>query len=106
MTTENEGGTEGLRPGAAGGAVADKVTEARESDPGKSSKSARKGAGRTSAPSFLKTVWERIRHHKVGEWTLGYAATAYASMHGIVMLRETFEWPALVPQLTAYGLLF
>jgi len=113
MTTESEGGTKGSRPGsgaptitsAAGGAVTAKVTEARANDLGKSSRSANRGAGTALAPSFLKTAWQRIRHHKVGEWTLAYAATAYASMHGVVMLRETFEWPALVPQLTAYGLL-
>jgi TolB-like protein len=87
-----------------GGPVADKGTEANASARGKSPKSANSGAGEAPTP-LLKTVWERIRHHKVGEWTLAYAATAYAAMHGVVMLRETFEWPALVPQLTAYGLL-
>jgi TolB-like protein/Tfp pilus assembly protein PilF len=89
----------------AGGPVADKGTEANASARGKSPKSANSGAEEAPTP-FVKSVWERIRHHKVGEWTLAYAATAYAAMHGVVMLRETFEWPALVPQLTAYGLLF
>src|SRR5262249_53883439 len=48
--------------------------------------------------------WARIRRHKVVEWTLAYAAFGYALLHGVQMLRETFDWPYLVPRLTVFGL--
>jgi hypothetical protein len=38
--------------------------------------------------------WGRIKRHKVVEWTLAYVAFGYAMLHGVQMLRETFEWPA------------
>jgi serine/threonine-protein kinase len=48
--------------------------------------------------------WAQIRRHKVVEWTLAYVAFGYALLHGVQMLRETFEWPFLVPRLTVFGL--
>jgi TolB-like protein/Flp pilus assembly protein TadD len=51
------------------------------------------------------SVWDRIKRHKVVEWTLAYVAFAYAVLHGVQMLRETFEWPLLVPRLTVFILL-
>jgi serine/threonine-protein kinase len=50
------------------------------------------------------SFWARIRRHKVVEWTLAYVAFGYALLHGVQMLRETFEWPLLVPRLTVFGL--
>jgi TolB-like protein/lipoprotein NlpI len=50
------------------------------------------------------SFWARIKRHKVVEWTLAYVAFGYALLHGIQMLRETFEWPLLVPRLTVFGL--
>jgi serine/threonine-protein kinase len=49
--------------------------------------------------------WAQIRRHKVVEWTLAYVAFGYALLHGVQMLRETFDWPFLVPRLTVFGLL-
>jgi len=49
-------------------------------------------------------IWARIRRHKVVEWTLAYVAFGYALLHGVQMLRETFDWPFLVPRLTVFGL--
>jgi TolB-like protein/Tfp pilus assembly protein PilF len=49
-------------------------------------------------------IWARIRRHKVVEWTLAYVAFGYALLHGVQMLRETFEWPLIVPRLTVFGL--
>jgi TolB-like protein len=46
----------------------------------------------------------RIKRHKVVEWTLAYVAFGYALLHGVQMLRETFEWPLLIPRLTVVGL--
>jgi TolB-like protein len=50
------------------------------------------------------SIWDRIRRHKVVEWTLAYLAFGYALLHGIQMLRETFDWPFLVPRLTVFAL--
>jgi len=51
-----------------------------------------------------ESFWVRIKRHKVVEWTLAYIAFAYALLHGVQMLRETFDWPFLVPRLTVFGL--
>ena len=58
-----------------------------------------KPPGRSSEP-----IWDRIKRHKVVEWTLAYMAFGYALLHGVQMLRETFEWPLLVSRLTVVGL--
>jgi len=51
------------------------------------------------------SIWNRIKRHKVVEWTLAYVAFAYAVLHGVQMLRETFEWPLFVPRTTVVLLL-
>jgi len=51
------------------------------------------------------SVWERVKRHKVVEWSLAYIAFAYATLHGSQMLRETFEWPLVVPRFTFFVLL-
>jgi serine/threonine-protein kinase len=50
------------------------------------------------------SIWERIKRHKVVEWTLAYVAFGYALLHGVQMLREAFDWPFLVSRLTVIGL--
>ena len=50
------------------------------------------------------SLWARIRRDKVVEWTLAYVAFGYALLHGVQMLRETFDWPLLVPRLTVFAL--
>jgi serine/threonine-protein kinase len=50
-------------------------------------------------------LWERLRRHKVVEWVIAYIAFAYAVLHGSQMLRETLEWPAMVPRFTLFALL-
>jgi hypothetical protein len=71
------------------------------------------GAREVSAPAAQSvtpesqaadSIWARIRRHKVVEWTLAYLAFGYALLHGIQMLRETFDWPFLVPRLTVFAL--
>jgi TolB-like protein len=44
------------------------------------------------APGFV----ERLKRHKVIEWTLAYAAVAYTLLHGIEMLSTAQEWPHAV----------
>ena len=58
----------------------------------------------TAGPSPADPIWARIKRHKVVEWTLAYVAFGYALLHGVQMLRETFDWPFLVPRLTFFGL--
>jgi TolB-like protein/Tfp pilus assembly protein PilF len=51
------------------------------------------------------SFWDRIKRHKVVEWTLAYVAFAYAVLHGVQMAREAFEWPAAVSRITLLVLL-
>jgi TolB-like protein/Tfp pilus assembly protein PilF len=57
-----------------------------------------------SQTASTASIWDRIKRHKVVEWTLAYVAFGYALLHGVQMLRETFEWPLLVPRLTVAAL--
>jgi TolB-like protein/tetratricopeptide (TPR) repeat protein len=41
----------------------------------------------------LRGIWERIKQHKVVQWTLAYLALAYTLLHGAGMLRESLGWP-------------
>ncbi len=48
----------------------------------------------TDGPSgFLRRVWERIKAHKVVQWTLAYLAVAYTLLHGAEMLANSLSWP-------------
>jgi TolB-like protein len=51
------------------------------------------------------TVWERLKRHKVLQWTLAYAAAAYTLLHATQMLAESFDWPHLVVRVVTLGLL-
>ena len=42
---------------------------------------------------FLRRVWERIKAHKVVQWTLAYLAVAYTLLHGAEMLANSLSWP-------------
>jgi hypothetical protein len=55
-------------------------------------------------PTPGEPIWARIRRHKVVEWTLAYVAFGYALLHGVQMLRETFDWPSLVPRFTVFSI--
>ena len=54
------------------------------------SKSAAPPPGRSG---FLQRVWERIKAHKVVQWTLAYLAVAYTLLHGAEMLANSLSWP-------------
>ena len=57
---------------------------------GTTESSAKAGSTAVAAPpGFL----ERIKHHKVVQWTLGYAALAYTLLHGAEMLGSSLAWP-------------
>ena len=40
-----------------------------------------------------ESVWKRIKHHKIAQWTLAYLALAYTLLHGVEMLSEALSWP-------------
>jgi len=44
-------------------------------------------------------VWHRIKEHKVVQWTLAYAATAYTLLHGTEMVSEALEWPHVIARI-------
>ena len=46
-----------------------------------------------SALDAPENVWERIKHHKIAQWTLAYLALAYTLLHGAEMLSEALGWP-------------
>jgi TolB-like protein/Flp pilus assembly protein TadD len=48
------------------------------------------------APAPALSVWDRIKKHKVAQWTLAYAAAAYTLLHGMEMVSGALEWPHLV----------
>src|SRR5262245_42262883 len=41
----------------------------------------------------MQGVWERIKHHKVVQWTLAYLAIAYTLLHGGEMVAGSLGWP-------------
>ena len=38
-------------------------------------------------------IWDRIKQHKVVQWTLAYLALAYTLLHGAEMLGNSLGWP-------------
>jgi TolB-like protein/Tfp pilus assembly protein PilF len=47
-------------------------------------------------PEASLNLWDRLKHHKVMQWTLAYAAAAYTLLHGVEMLSEAQEWPHVI----------
>ena len=45
----------------------------------------------TAAPPH-RSIWERLKHHKVVQWTLAYLALAYTLLHGAEMLAHSLGW--------------
>jgi TolB-like protein/Flp pilus assembly protein TadD len=41
----------------------------------------------------MSSIWERIKEHKVAQWSLAYAAAAYTVLHGTEMVSNALEWP-------------
>jgi hypothetical protein len=53
-------------------------------------------AGAAASPSPQMGPWERIKRHKVAQWTLAYAAGAYTLLHTTNMVSDALDWPHLV----------
>jgi hypothetical protein len=51
--------------------------------------------------SFVQGVWERIKQHKLVQWTLAYLALAYTLLHGAELLQSSLGWPHTVVRVTA-----
>ena len=58
-----------------------------------------------ASPETPNSPWDRIKRHKVVEWSLAYIAFGYAALHSSQMLRETLEWPYTVPRFTLFALM-
>lgn len=41
-------------------------------------------------------LWARVKQHKIAEWTLAYAACAFALLHGAAILGDALEWPHII----------
>jgi TolB-like protein len=52
-----------------------------------------------------KSLWHRLKEHKVAEWTLAYAAFAYTLLHITEMLSEAQDWPHGIVRVVSFVLL-
>jgi adenylate cyclase len=50
-------------------------------------------------------VWERLKQHKVAQWTLAYAAAGYTLLHAVEMLSEAQEWPHVIARVLSLVLI-
>ena len=41
-------------------------------------------------------AWVTIKKHKVVEWAIASIAFGYATLHGVQMLRETYDWSGMI----------
>ena len=48
---------------------------------------------RPGRAGFFESIWERIKAHKVVQWSLAYLAVAYTLLHGAEMLTNSLSWP-------------
>jgi len=39
------------------------------------------------------SLWDRLKDHKVVQWTLAYAAAAYTLLHAAEMVSDALDWP-------------
>jgi adenylate cyclase len=44
------------------------------------------------AAAPMRAIWERVKHHKVVQWTLAYLALAYTLLHSAEMLGNSLGW--------------
>lgn len=49
-----------------------------------------------SEPNAHTSIWVRIKHHKIAEWTLAYVAFAFALLHGATLLSDALDWPHVI----------
>jgi TolB-like protein len=79
-----EGAPEGLPPNGPGTDV-HSTTEPPSTD-----------AVPASEPHAHVSVLARIKEHKIAQWTLAYAAFAFAALHAATLLSDALEWPHII----------
>jgi len=50
-------------------------------------------------------IWERLKHHKVLQWTLAYGVGAYTLLHGTHLIADAFDWTHVVLRVVALVLI-
>lgn len=76
------------------------------SGPGRLTSEERRGES-AAAATLLSPIspFERIKRHKVVQWTVAYGAAAYMFLHGIEMISGALGWPHLVVRIVTLLLL-
>jgi TolB-like protein/Tfp pilus assembly protein PilF len=62
-------------------------------------------AGAPAAAQPAPGPWQRLKEHKVIQWTLIYAAAAYTLLHGAEMLSDAQEWPHVIVRVLSMALI-
>jgi hypothetical protein len=47
-------------------------------------------------PDRFTALWQRIKHHRIAQWTVGYVALAYGTQHAVILTSESFQWPNII----------
>jgi TolB-like protein len=81
------------------------MTEPPTTEPGEPKTSPPQTAAAVPESLWLRRIWARLRHHKVMQWTLAYAAAAYTLLHGAEMVSNALHWPELAVRITLYSLI-
>ena len=58
----------------------------------------------TDRPTQAENLWSRLRHRKVVQWGLAYAAGAWGLLQVLQFLADTYDWPAQVLRLVTLAL--
>jgi TolB-like protein len=48
----------------------------------------------------MAQLWQRLKDHRIAQWTVGYIAVAYGIQHGVVLTTESLDWPHSVERVT------
>jgi TolB-like protein len=51
------------------------------------------------------SILARIKDHKIAQWTLAYAAAAFALLHGATLLSDALEWPHIIVRTVTFVLI-
>jgi hypothetical protein len=54
--------------------------------------------------AHVERTWQRLRHRKVVQWALAYAAGSWVLLQVLGYAADAFAWPTLVKQLAMLGL--
>jgi TolB-like protein/tetratricopeptide (TPR) repeat protein len=54
--------------------------------------------------SVFANPWARLKEHKVVQWTLAYAAFAFALLHGATLMSDALEWPHTIVRVLTLAL--